>query len=60
MLTKEKLKEQLENFPEKFSIDELIERLLLVEKVELGLNQSEKAGVMSDSDLNKEVDKWFE
>ena len=28
MLTKTKLKEQIDKFPEKFSIDELIERLI--------------------------------
>jgi hypothetical protein len=36
MLTKSKLIEQIESFPEEFSIDELVERLILAE--EIGLN----------------------
>jgi hypothetical protein len=36
MVTKAKLKEQIDYFPEKFSIDVLIDRLLLIEKTERG------------------------
>lgn len=32
MLTKTKVKEQLEKFPEEFLIDDLLERLFLIEK----------------------------
>ena len=35
MITKEKLKEHIDKFPDKeFSIDELIERLIFIEKLE--------------------------
>jgi len=59
MLTKTKLIEQIEKFPEGFSIDELVERLILIEKVELGLKQSENGEIISDSDLDKEIELWF-
>ena len=59
MLTKKKLQEQIEKFPEEFSIDELVERLILIEKIENGLLQSERGEIISDSDLDKEVEKWF-
>ena len=59
MLTKQKLKEQIDKFPDKFSIDELVERLILIEKVENGLNQSDRGEIISDADLDKEVEKWF-
>lgn len=59
MLTKTKLIEQIEKFPEEFSIDELVERLILIEKFELGLKQSEKGEIISDSDLDKEIKQWF-
>jgi len=59
MLTKTRLKEQIEKFPEEFSIDDLVERLILIEKVETGMNQSERGEIISDSDLDNEVDKWF-
>ncbi|UOB19430.1 hypothetical protein [Abyssalbus ytuae] len=59
MLTKAKLKEQIESFPEKFSLDELIERLILVEKIEAGIFQSETGQTISDTELDKEIEKWF-
>ena len=59
MLTKTKLKEQIEKFPEEFSIDDLVERLILIEKVETGMTQSECGDIIPDSDLDNEVEKWF-
>jgi len=60
MITKTKLKEHLASFPEQFSIDELIERLILLEKIEKGKIQSENDEILSESELDKEVNKWFE
>lgn len=59
MLTKAILKEQIENFPEEFSIDQLVERLILVEKINSGKKQSESDDVISESDLKKEIEEWF-
>lgn len=59
MITKTKLKEQIDSFPEQFSIDDLIERLILVEKIENGKIQSENGEVLSESEFDKEIDKWF-
>jgi len=60
MFTKTKLKEQIEKFPEEFSIDELIDRLILIEKIERGIKQSENGNVISEAELDKEIKKWFE
>ena len=60
MLTKTTLKQQIESFPEQFSIDQLVERLILIEKIENGNKQSEKGEIISESDLKNEIDKWFE
>jgi predicted transcriptional regulator len=60
MLTKSKLKKSLENLPESFSIDELIDQLIFIEKVEEGLDQSEKGQVVSNEDVRKIIDKWSE
>ena len=59
MITKAKLKEQIESFPEQFSIDDLIERLILVEKIENGKNQSDDGKVLSEKQFDKELNKWF-
>jgi hypothetical protein len=60
MLTKEKLKNQIEDFPEEFTIDELIDRLILIEKIEIGNEQSENGDIISDNELDKEMDTWFD
>jgi hypothetical protein len=60
MLTKTKLKEAIDKFPENFTIHELIDRLILIEKVERGNLQSENGEIVSEEDLEKEFGKWFE
>ena len=60
MLTKERLIEQIDKLPEKFSIDELVENLILIEKIETGNKQSENGQILSESELENEIRKWFE
>jgi predicted house-cleaning noncanonical NTP pyrophosphatase (MazG superfamily) len=59
MITKAKLKEQIKNFPEEFTIDELIDRLLLIEKIERGNQQSQNCEEITEAELEKEMNKWF-
>jgi len=59
MLTKSKLKEEIEKLPETFSIDELVERLIFIEKVENGISQSKKGDIISEDELDNEIEKWF-
>ena len=58
MLNKEKVKAQIEDLPNEFSIDDLVERLIFVEKVEKVILQSERGEVISDAELEKEMEKW--
>jgi hypothetical protein len=60
MITKEKLKKHIENFPEEMSIDELIDRLIFVEKLEYRISQSKNGETISDEELKIEMEKWFE
>jgi hypothetical protein len=59
MLTKTKIKEVIENFPEEISIDDFIDKLILVEKTERGLQQSMNGIVISEEELDLEIEKWF-
>ncbi len=59
MITKSKLIETINKFPEEFTIDELIERLIIVEKIEKANKQSEEGKSISEDDLEKEMEKWF-
>jgi predicted transcriptional regulator len=59
MLTKSRIKEQIDKLPEEFSLDELIERLILIEKIESGIKQSENGEVISEEEMDNEIEKWF-
>ena len=58
MLTKERVKKTIENLPNSFTIDQLIEQLIFIEKVEQGIKQSEKGKVISNENIKKMIDKW--
>lgn len=59
MLTKKRVKEQIELLPDEFSIDELVDRLILVEKIERAEKQSNTNETLSEEQLEKEMEKWF-
>ena len=58
MLTKEKLNRTINSLPDKFTIDELIDKLIFMEKVEEGLLQSDEGKVVSNEDVKNMIDKW--
>ena len=60
MLTKLLVKKQLKKLPEEFSLDEFVEQLILIQKIVKGLNDSKNNNVISEEDLDKEIEKWFE
>ncbi len=58
MLTKAQLNKTILNLPDTFTIDDLIEKLIFMEKVEAGLAQSVEGKVISNEDVKKIIDKW--
>ncbi len=58
MLTKEKLNRTIKNLPDSFTIDELIDQLIFIEKVEEGFQQSEENKVISNEDVKAMIDRW--
>ena len=59
MISKSQLKQCIESLPESFTLNELMERLVLISKIDLGNEQSEKGETLSDSEVDEEVKKWF-
>jgi hypothetical protein len=57
-ITKEKLKEHIENFPEEIEIDEVIERLIFIEKLAVRIKESDDKTI-DDVEMKKEIEKWF-
>ncbi len=60
MITKEKLKKHIEQFPDEMSIDELIDRLIFVEKLENRIEQSKIGETITEEELKAEMGEWFE
>ena len=60
MLTKTKVLNAIKQLPDNFSIDEMVDKMILLEKIEIGLAQSKRGEVISDEILDKEISKWFD
>ena len=59
MINKTQVKEQLDLLPDEFNAEELIEKLLLVEKIERGLKQSKNNETLTENQLDDEIKSWF-
>ena len=59
-ITKERLIKQIETFPDEISIDEVIERLIIIEKLEIRIKESANDETISEEDLKNEMETWFE
>ncbi len=59
MITKKQLKETIENLPEEFSLEDLMDRLILLDKIERGEKESERGETITEEELDKELEKWF-
>lgn len=58
-ITKKKLQKQIDEFPDEISIDEVIERLIMIEKIETRIQESENNDTISEENLKTEMEKWF-
>ena len=59
MLTKKKLLKSIKDLPETFSIDEIIDRVILLQKIEIGLEQSASNNVHSTASAKNKLKKWL-
>ena len=59
MLTRTQVFDTVENMPEQFSIDYLFDKLLFINKVEIGLAQSENRQVNTKEQAIQKLSKWL-
>ena len=59
MLTKEKIIEAIKDMPNKFSVDDLLDRIMLLQKIEIGIEQSEAGKVISTDEAKQRLQKWL-
>ena len=60
MLTKDKVLESIKELPDTFSADEIIDRIILLDKIETGIAQVKNNQITPDDDLNKKLSKWLD
>ena len=58
MLTKAAVINTITRFPDHFSIDELVDKMILLDKVERGIKQADNGKVISEEELDKKIDEW--
>ena len=59
MLTKLKVIQTVKTLPDIFSIEEVIDRLVLLQKIEIGMEQSNNGQSISTSKAKTRLKKWL-
>jgi predicted transcriptional regulator len=59
MITKTQLINTLENLPEDLTIDQLIDHLIFVEKVQKGMADSANGRVKTKEEAKQKLSKWL-
>lgn len=59
MITKEQLISTIKELPDDFSVDDVLERIMLLEKIEIGLQQSAAGQIKSTEDAKQSLQKWL-
>jgi predicted transcriptional regulator len=59
MLTKEKLKQSIDTLPDDLTIDQVIDRVILLDKIEQGLKDVEDGNVFTTEEVKARLSKWL-
>ncbi len=59
MLSKEKLIQTIRELPDSFSVDDLFERIILLQKIEIGMEQSKAGQVHTTQEAREKLKKWL-
>ncbi len=51
--------ESIATLPEEFSIDEIIERLLIIEKIDKGQQQIKEGKINTEDQAKEKLSKWL-
>jgi predicted transcriptional regulator len=56
---KEQVSEALKIMPERFDVEDIIERLILLDKIQQGLDDIEHSKVYTKEEVMKKVERWL-
>ncbi len=58
-ISKSKLIKAINDFPENVNVEELLDRIMFLQKVEIGLEQSESGQVYTTEEVKGKLKKWL-
>ena len=59
MLTKEKVLKTINDLPSEFQLEDLVEKLILLERIEIGLQEVKDGKTISSDDAEQKMKKWL-
>ena len=59
MLTRDDVLKTIDDLPKEFSLDEIIDKLIILEKIDTGLGQSKNNETVSTSEAKEQLAKWL-
>ena len=59
MLTKDKVRKTIDRLPEKFTVDQIVEELVILNRIEEGLKDIEEGRVFTTDQVKKELKTWL-
>lgn len=59
MLVKEKVLEAIQSLPDQFSIDDVVEKLIVLQKIEIGLQQVSEGKIVTTKEAKEKLKRWL-
>lgn len=59
MVNKTSIIDSLKDLPESFSAEELINRIILLDKIDEGLKQAQEGKSINDEEIEEQLAKWL-
>ncbi len=59
MLSKSNVIKTITKFPDHFSVDDLVDKMILLDKIEKGMQQADNNQTISDEELDKRIEEWL-
>jgi predicted transcriptional regulator len=59
MLTKAKIKKSIDSLPDNLTVDQVIDRIILLDKIEQGLTDVKEGNVYTTEEVKEKLNKWL-
>jgi predicted transcriptional regulator len=59
MLTKDKIKKSIDSLPDNLTVDQVIDRIIMLDKIEQGLKDVEDGNVYTTEEAKAKLSKWL-